>query len=502
MLENHSVKILIVEDELIVANDVALTLKKNGYEVVGISPSGESAIQKAKDHQPDVILVDIKLKGKMNGIEAVEKIKTFLDVPIIYLTANSDKETFENAKITSPLAFLIKPINFNELYTTIEVALFKHKMDKQLRESEKWLSTILNTIHDAVLASDKDGKIKYINPTAHKIAGFTLANTQDSTIFDVFQIYDEKTNAHLVKYLYDALSFSKETIFTRNVVLKLQHKEIPVQGRISPILDAQLNVMGMVIVFQDMTQKRLEEKLLQESTEKSEKLKSIFISQISHEVRTPLNNILTYTSLLKDEFNNELPKGLENSFDVIANSSNRLIRTIDLLLSMSKIQTGNFEINNVLTDIDKDILEPLSFDFYPKAKNKDIKFTYCNKAINSKIIGDVESINQIFINLIDNAIKYTQEGFINIEVFNDMNNFVNIHIKDSGIGIPEEYIPDLFIPFSKNISDNNMQGTGLGLALVKNFVDLNNGKISVSSKLNEGTEFIISFNVVNETSPD
>ena len=130
------VKILIVEDERIIAEDTKQTLESLDYEVCGIASSGDEAIRIVEESDPDLILMDIKIKGPIDGIETAEKIHQKRDIPLIYVTAYADEETLQRAKITEPYGYILKPIRKNELKTAVEIVLYKHKMEKQLREIE------------------------------------------------------------------------------------------------------------------------------------------------------------------------------------------------------------------------------------------------------------------------------------------------------------------------------------------------------------------------------
>jgi len=135
--------ILVVEDEMIVAKDIQNRLIKLGYSVVEIISNGEAAIREVAKSCPDLVLMDIKLKGEIDGVEAAKEIYTRFNIPIIYLTANADKTTLERAKTTEPFGYIIKPFKERELNTTIEITLSKHQMERKLKESEKWLTTVL-----------------------------------------------------------------------------------------------------------------------------------------------------------------------------------------------------------------------------------------------------------------------------------------------------------------------------------------------------------------------
>jgi CheY-like chemotaxis protein len=128
-------RILIVEDEGIIAKDIQSTLNRSGYSVIGIASSGEEAIKKAMEIHPDLVLMDIVLEGAMDGVEAAEHIRDHFDIPVVYLTAYSDDTTLQRAKITEPFGYILKPFQEKELYTTIEMALYKHTMQRKLKEA-------------------------------------------------------------------------------------------------------------------------------------------------------------------------------------------------------------------------------------------------------------------------------------------------------------------------------------------------------------------------------
>lgn len=162
-------KILIVEDEAITLLDLQRSLESVGFKVVSTVSTGEDAIQKAKELKPDVILMDIMLKDKMDGIEAANMISTFVDIPIIYMTSYSDENTFKRAKLTKPYGFITKPFNYEELRASIEIAIYKHEVDKKLRESEARFHSLYENSFDVILLTTPDGSILAANHSAEKI---------------------------------------------------------------------------------------------------------------------------------------------------------------------------------------------------------------------------------------------------------------------------------------------------------------------------------------------
>jgi CheY-like chemotaxis protein len=161
--------ILIVEDNNIVMLELRSRLEETGYNVVGYAPSGFEAVKKAEEFHPDLIMMDIRLKGEMDGIDAAARIKNELDIPVIYLTAHTDDDTLQRAKFTEPYGYVIKPFEERELFSTIEMALYKHGMEKKLKESRHWLSTTLKSIGDALIATDSKGTVKIINHVAEDL---------------------------------------------------------------------------------------------------------------------------------------------------------------------------------------------------------------------------------------------------------------------------------------------------------------------------------------------
>ena len=166
-------KILIVEDEAITSLDIQRSLESMGFEVVSTASNGMEAIQKTKELKPDLILMDIMLNDEMDGIEAAAKILTLFDVPIIYMTSYSDDNTFKRAKLTKHYGFITKPFTYDELRASIEIAIYKHKLDKKLKESEARFHSLYENSFDVIILTKLDGSILAANPAAEKVFDMT-----------------------------------------------------------------------------------------------------------------------------------------------------------------------------------------------------------------------------------------------------------------------------------------------------------------------------------------
>jgi CheY-like chemotaxis protein len=168
---SHS-KILVVEDDRIVARDIQQQLSRIGHVVVGITARGEDVVSLATQSQPDLVLMDIRLEGKLDGIDVAQQIHERFGIPVIFLTAYADEETVTRARVTEPFGYLLKPFEDSQLRTTIEMALYKHAAERKLRESERRYAVTLSSIGDAVIATDELLRVTFMNPVAEKLTGW------------------------------------------------------------------------------------------------------------------------------------------------------------------------------------------------------------------------------------------------------------------------------------------------------------------------------------------
>lgn len=259
--------ILIVEDESIVAQDIRMTLEDLGYQVTAIADSGALAIEKARQHQPDLILMDIRLIGEMDGIEAAQQIAAQQDIPIVYLTAHGDEETLARAKVTNPFGYLIKPFVEQELRIVIELSLYKYQVQRKLLENEQWLETILHSVGDGVLATDLNQAITYLNPMAEKLTGWSFSDAMGRKVTEVFHIIHETTRQPIPNPIEQAIkteqvaSLPEQTLLVRKdgQCVPIGDSAAPInnhKGTI-PLKDNQNQCIGAVLIFRDMTERQL-----------------------------------------------------------------------------------------------------------------------------------------------------------------------------------------------------------------------------------------------------
>lgn len=266
-----------------------------------------------------------------------------------------------------------------------------------------------------------------------------------------------------------------------------------------PLKNSKGEIEGLLGIGIDITKiKEYERELIiaKEKAEESDKLKSEFLAQMSHEIRTPLHIITSSLGLVEEDLAGTIPDEDLELFDNIKISAKRIMRTINLILNVSEIQLGIYQPIFKDIDLEKIILLPLVNEHKPLAINKKIDLVYLCNTLNKVVKIDEYSVTQIFANLIDNAIKYTNEGRVEVNLLDDKAGNIIVEIKDTGIGMTEEFMKNLFKPFMQEEHglSRSYEGNGLGLSLVKGYCELNNIDIEVKSQKNIGTVFRIIFN--------
>jgi len=259
-------QILIVEDNNIVAIELRDRLQGLGYTIAALTSSGEEAIEKAAERRPDLVLMDIRLKGDLNGMEAAEEIRARFDIPVVYLTACTDENTLQRAKITEPYGYILKPFEERGLHSTIEIALYKHKIERKLKESERWLATTLKSIGDAVIATDTKGYVRFMNPVAEALTGWKQEDALGKDFAEVFNIVDEETRALTESPIMKALREGVIASLEDHTLIAKDGREMAVDNNAAPIRDDKGNVAGAVLVFRDITEHKRAEEALERRT--------------------------------------------------------------------------------------------------------------------------------------------------------------------------------------------------------------------------------------------
>ncbi len=256
-------RILIVEDERLVAAYIEKMVVGLGYEVAGVVSTGEDAVREAIRESPDLVLMDIMLRGSMDGITASDEIRKRAPIPIIFLTAYADGQTIERAKATEPSGYLLKPFEEKDLHTAIEISLHKHRVNMQLKERERWLSTILASISDGVVSADGEERIGFMNAVAESLIGRTKDDCLGKKLADVLHLVDEKSGRRIRLSLPGGDGRNKiPALEGRRLLLIRKDRRMPVEIGAASIGGGTSAGDGVVLLLRDISQQREEERKL------------------------------------------------------------------------------------------------------------------------------------------------------------------------------------------------------------------------------------------------
>ncbi|MBP7604252.1 MAG: response regulator [Spirochaetes bacterium] len=527
-------RIFIVEDEKIVSRDLQNVLESMGYEVAGVATSGEEAVGLIPGLRPDIVLMDIMLKGRMDGIEAAERVRSELEVPLIYLTAYADDMTLQRAKITEPYGYLLKPFDERDLSIAIEMALYRHRMENRVRESERWLSATLKNIGEGVAAVDADGKVVFLNPHGEVLTGWPADEARGKPVEEVFNVLPARGGAE---------NTGEVTLMTTGMPDPSTHDDFILVDRgggrkhvefsASIIRDEKDAVTGGVLSFRDISGRRkaeeelrrhrdhLEEMVLErtaeiraaneklqgeiaerrraekelkkamEMAEAANRAKSEFLANMSHELRTPLNSIIGFSKLMKMQFEDG---DFANYLDNILSSGLHLLKIINDILDVSKIESGRMDFNRAPIDPGEIIATCVAIMAVQADERGVTLENRWNLPGDLAIFGDAKRVQQVFINLISNAIKFNRPGgSVRIDARIEGGMLV-IDVADTGIGIKREHLSFIFEKFNQVNSDldRDTQGTGLGLTISRMIVEAHDGRIGVRSEYGTGSTFTVS----------
>lgn len=494
--------ILVVEDEKIIAKGIEKRLKALGYAVAGLMGSGEEAVGKAVALKPDLVLMDINLGEGIDGIEAARRIQQQLDVPVIFLTAFSDDDTLQRAKKTEPHGYILKPYEDKDLQTAIEIGLYRHKMERRLRENEQWLASTLGSIADGVIATNIEGRVRFMNPLAERLTGWNHDEALGKALAEVFHIVDEQTQAVLGNPASQTLQSGKPSGVKADSLLKAKDgSAYPIDHSTSPIQDTQGQLSGAVLVFRDITERRQ----LEQNLRQAQKMEAIgrLAGGIAHDFNNIMMIISGFSDLLLD--NEQLSEDQREYIVNIQEAGKRAGALTQQIMAFSRKQLLMpcvLNLNTVVRDMSA---------MARRLVGSSIKLVTAMDPQLGSVKADPTQIGQIILNLVVNGRDAMPKGgCISIGTANvtmaagevsfiPPGSYAKLTVSDEGSGIPDDVLPQIFEPFFTTKALG--QGTGLGLATVYGIVKQSGGYIVVSSKLQQGTTFHVYFPLIEEVAP-
>jgi diguanylate cyclase (GGDEF)-like protein/PAS domain S-box-containing protein len=250
-------KILVVEDEEKLSSNIRKNLQKLGYSVSEITGSSEEVIRKVVEVHPNLVLIDIRLPGKINGLQLANIIHNNFHIPIVYLTDSSGYKILQNNQLNHPFSYLIKPSIESDLNFVIEMALYKHQSEKRLQEEKQRLTTIINSMGHAVIVTYTNGCIQMMNRIAEVITGWKHNQAFGKDLVEVMRLIDQDVAEPIGNVATDAIEAGEVLSLPDNCILITKDgQEIPIADNVAPIRDQNGNITGAVLVFQDITKRK------------------------------------------------------------------------------------------------------------------------------------------------------------------------------------------------------------------------------------------------------
>lgn len=250
-------KILIVEDETVLAVDIRNRLQKLGYTVAEITESGEEAIKKVAEIQPHLVLVDICLSGKINGVQVADIIQNSFHVPVLYLTEYSLEATLKKKQLTEPFNYILKPITEKDLHVAVKMALDKQQVTQKLHAEHQRLTAIFNSMGCAVVVTDTNGCVQIMNPVAERITKWKQNEAIGKDLTEVFNLIDNEMNKPIENLAKHAMEAGEVFPLPENSTLIAKDgTQIAIGDNVSPIRDDDGKITGAVLVFQDITKRK------------------------------------------------------------------------------------------------------------------------------------------------------------------------------------------------------------------------------------------------------
>jgi len=347
MTKNNEAKIMVVEDEAVIAMRLQQMLTTMGYNVVGVSYSGEEALENARRFRPDLILMDIMLPGKLDGIKVAEMVRSELDIPVIFLTAFSENKIIERAKKVEPFGYILKPFRNSEIKAAIEVAFYKKEMENALKESEKKFRTLAENANDGILIASGNGEHVYANKRASEITGYSVSELLEAKIKDLAHPDDfEKIKDRYCKII-SGKSFQKQyetRIFSKD------GREITIE-----VASARSDWGGQpadIVVLRDITERIKAEKAMRTAHDELEHRVKERTFKLNNALKTVQRSEkeLSQRKLSLEKLNKELME-TNQAVSVLARNIDKKKEELEKKI----IRTCNGKLLPILKELQKDV---------------------------------------------------------------------------------------------------------------------------------------------------
>ncbi|HUL23855.1 MAG TPA: ATP-binding protein [Thermodesulfobacteriota bacterium] len=483
--------ILVVDDDQTIRDGCSRILSKSGWRVIA-AENGQKGLDEIRSlrGEIDVVLLDLMMPG-LSGMEVLEQsLQTEPDLLVIVITGYATVESAVEAMKRGAYDFIAKPFTPDQLRIVVkralerralqkEAAFLRQEREKSLRDiatEKSKIKTIIHSMGDGVLVCDQDGSIVLTNPAANRM----LQLSEDRLLGKL--LAEAQLPSELASAVDKSLKMRESTFASISQELSVgPAEEVHLRAHTAPVRNDVGEIMGAVTVLQDMSYLK-----------ELDKMKSEFIAMVAHELRAPIAAIEQQLTVILNKMAGDVTEKQEQLLSRAKERTKGLLDLIKDLLDLSKIEAGKMVQYKEPLSLDEVIQRVVDL-MRAEADHKKIDLQFIVSAETALIHADRNSMEEIFTNLISNAIKYTPEkGSIRVAL-GEERGFVKASVSDTGIGIEEESLPRIFDRFYRVKTKETRQivGTGLGLSIVKSIVASHLGSISVESKVGTGTTFTI-----------
>ena len=478
----NKARILIVEDEAVVAENLEKVITDCGYEVVGRAASADDAVNAAIELKPDLILMDIVLLGEKTGIDASYEIKEKIDIPIIFLTAYSNLELIDRAKGVEPYAYIVKPFQDRQVFASIEMALYKCRMERELKGSEerycRMVANVPGMVYQFVLHPDGSMAFPFVSESCRELFGIEYMELvrDANAILDIIHPDDQPG-------FYRAIADSAKSLspweWEGREVVSGEERWFRCISRPERQANGDILWDGLII---EITERKVAEKRIEEEYHRAE----FYIDLMSHDINNINQVTRGYLELLLKVpgLPSKSRKYAETALDHVRKSAD----IISNVKTLSTVRSGELEIEKI--------------DIYPafasavetaKSQSMDVRINSNITEGRYFIRGNALLFN-VFSNLLNNAVKFDRHDIVEIDVdVSSQDGDWRLEFKDRGRGIGEDYKKIVFNRLEQ--AGESTQGTGLGLTIVKYIVESYGGAVWVEDRVKgdrmQGSNFVV-----------
>lgn len=493
MTENTKpTRVLFVDDDsedFIMVRDMFKAMPNGSFELDWQADYND-ALPQMKRLEHDIYIIDYLL-GEHNGLQLIrEAFPNGCTMPVILLTARGRRDIDESALAMGVTEYFDKAdIRLPLLERAVRYAINNKRIENDLRRNEALFRSLVQSAADYIQVLDFDGKIIQTNQATLLASGYTEADL---------------VGHKLVDFLSKESAVAFNTNFAELLQIGSAHHELEFVHKDGSIRTMEFScsrvanpdTQRVIVIQHDMTTRKQAERDLRAALEREKELnelKTRFVSMASHELRTPLTAIQTNAYMLKNYGHKMDEENASAKLGKIQDMVQHMSALLDDVLSLSRIVTGQFQFNPTLLQLDqfcKDMVEE-----FQHGSGKLHKLEFQSQTATIEIPADIKLIRQMVSNLLENAIKYSKPGSTVTTSLTKEGDKAILKVKDLGIGIPESDHATLFDPFRRASNVGEVNGSGLGLSIVKQAVELHSGSITFNTKLGEGTTFIITLPV-------